>query len=88
MSKRQKRIMWRLVPTASRLIQFTVGIIDRVRLRFPLRPCRFQRGLVSVPIATYDRIEVLIERTLPALLAQTYSNLEVIVVGDGTKRRV
>jgi glycosyltransferase involved in cell wall biosynthesis len=42
------------------------------------------RNRVSVPIATFDRIEILVERTVPALLAQTHTDIEVIVVGDGT----
>ena len=47
--------------------------------------CRSKHsGLVSIPIATYDRIDVLIDRTLPALFAQDYANIEVIVVTDGT----
>ena len=41
-------------------------------------------GRVSIPIATYDRISVLIERTLPALFEQSYKDIEVIVIGDGT----
>jgi hypothetical protein len=39
--------------------------------------------LVSVRIPTYDRAEILFDRTLPSVLAQTYSRLEVIIVGDG-----
>jgi glycosyltransferase involved in cell wall biosynthesis len=39
--------------------------------------------LVSIPIATYDRPDVVLDRTLPALLAQSYERLEVILVGDG-----
>jgi glycosyltransferase involved in cell wall biosynthesis len=42
--------------------------------------------LVSVPVATFDRIPLLIDRTLPALLGQTHAALEVVVVGDGTPR--
>lgn len=38
--------------------------------------------LISIVIATYNRGKVLCERTLPAILDQTYKNLEVIVVGD------
>lgn len=38
--------------------------------------------LVTVRIATYNRGAVLTERTLPTVLAQTYRNLEVLVVGD------
>ena len=39
--------------------------------------------LVTVVIPTYTNTESLIERSLPAVLAQTYQRLEVIVVGDG-----
>jgi hypothetical protein len=39
--------------------------------------------LVSVPIATYNRGQLLLDRTIPSALAQTYKNIEVIVVGDG-----
>ena len=38
--------------------------------------------LVSIVIATYNRSSILINRTLPAIFKQTYSNIEVIVVGD------
>ena len=57
-----------------------------------LRRARARRGLraeiltVSVPIATYDRIPLLISRTLPALLNQTHVDVEVVIIGDGTPR--
>ena len=38
--------------------------------------------LVSVCIATMDRAELLVERALTSLMAQTYENLQIIVVGD------
>ncbi|WCB94599.1 hypothetical protein DSM104299_03337 [Baekduia alba] len=38
--------------------------------------------LVSVAIATHDRLELLLERSLPSVLGQTYERLEVTVVGD------
>jgi hypothetical protein len=38
--------------------------------------------LVSIPIATYSQADLLAERALPSALGQTYSNIEVIVVGD------
>ena len=41
------------------------------------------RPLVSVCIATYDRAQLLAERCLPSVLAQSYPHLEVVVVGDG-----
>lgn len=38
--------------------------------------------LVSVTIATWNRSGVLAGRTIPSVLAQSYRNLEIIVVGD------
>jgi hypothetical protein len=40
--------------------------------------------LVSIPIPTYDAYELLGERALPSVLAQTYRNIEVIVVGEAS----
>lgn len=37
---------------------------------------------VSIIIATYNRSSILIGRTIPALLRQSYRNFEVIVIGD------
>lgn len=42
------------------------------------------KPLVSVMLPTYKRAALLVERTLPPILAQTYTNIEVIVVGDRT----
>jgi len=38
--------------------------------------------LVSVVIPTYTNSELLRERSIPSVLAQTYSNFEIVVVGD------
>jgi glycosyltransferase involved in cell wall biosynthesis len=38
--------------------------------------------LVSICIATYNRAQLLLERSLASSLAQTYPNIEVIVIGD------
>ena len=38
--------------------------------------------LVSIPIATYNRAGLLVDRCLRSLLDQDYTNLETIVVGD------
>jgi Glycosyl transferase family 2 len=42
------------------------------------------RPLVTVTVATRDRAELLVTRSLPSILAQTHGELEVIVVGDHT----
>lgn len=39
------------------------------------------RPLVSVVIPTHDRADLLVKRSLPSVLAQSYDRLEVIVVG-------
>src|SRR5664280_2516348 len=38
--------------------------------------------LVSVCMATLDRAELLIERSIASVLAQTHRNLQIVVVGD------
>jgi glycosyltransferase involved in cell wall biosynthesis len=38
--------------------------------------------LVSVIIATYNRSEILVNRTIPSVLNQSYKNIEVVIVGD------
>lgn len=53
------------------------ALID-ARILFPF----IENPLVSVRIATYQNSEVLINRTLPSVLGQTYHNFEIIVVGD------
>jgi glycosyltransferase involved in cell wall biosynthesis len=72
--------------TISVLFALWSGLSDRLhvaraRRRRGQRPPTMR---VSVPIATYDRIDILLSRTLPALLTQTHADIEVVVVGDGT----
>jgi glycosyltransferase involved in cell wall biosynthesis len=38
--------------------------------------------LVSICVATYNRPELLVNRTIKSLINQTYKNIEIIVVGD------
>lgn len=51
-----------------------------------------EEPLVSVTIPTWNRAELLVEQTLPSVLAQTYPHLEVVIVGDhctdDTERRL
>jgi glycosyltransferase involved in cell wall biosynthesis len=41
-----------------------------------------EQPLISITIPTYDRGQLLVDRTLPSIFAQTYQNFEVIIVGD------
>jgi hypothetical protein len=41
-----------------------------------------EEPLVSVVIPTYDRGELLLNRAIPSVLAQTYEKIEIVVVGD------
>lgn len=40
------------------------------------------KPLVSVYIPTYNRSKLLMERSVPSVLAQTYHNFELIIIGD------
>jgi predicted SAM-dependent methyltransferase len=51
------------------------------RLLWNLRP-HSAEPLVSVVIPTWNRAELLTQRTLPSVIAQTYRNWEAVVVGD------
>lgn len=42
--------------------------------------------LVSIIIPTYNRTAMLMGRSLPSALNQTYPNIEILVVGDGTEQ--
>lgn len=39
--------------------------------------------LVSVVIPTWDRFQLLVDRAIPSVFAQTHRNLEIVIVGDG-----
>jgi hypothetical protein len=51
-------------------------------------PFEAEDPLVSIVIPTYDSVETLIERALPSALGQTYRNVEVVIVGDGSPPEV
>lgn len=69
-----------------RLINLYYPSIILSRKRLELNRCIYPldspEPLVSIRIATYNRANLLKERTIPAILNQTYQNFEVIIVGD------
>ncbi len=46
--------------------------------------CEYDQPLVSVVMTTYSRGELVLNRTAPCVLNQTYQNIEWIIVGDHT----
>src|SRR4029077_10090827 len=44
--------------------------------------------LVSIAVPTVGRLDALIDRALPSLLAQSHTNLEVLLVGDAAAPEV
>jgi hypothetical protein len=42
-----------------------------------------RRPLISVPIATYNAAELLVDRAVASVQAQTYDRWEIMIVGDG-----
>lgn len=68
------------------VLRFFLGLWEKASYPFYKRfSSPGQEGLVSIPIATYDRIGTLVERTIPRILNSTYQSLEVIIVSDGTE---
>ncbi len=83
MTKRRKQDLLSQFISMGRKIQHKA--LDPLRLAAARRaPGPWVDGRVSFSVATYDRIDILLDRTIPALLSQTHPDIEVIVVGDGT----
>ena len=43
-----------------------------------------ENPLISFPIATYNREDIVITRTLPSIMHQSYQNIEIVIVGDAS----
>lgn len=85
MSQNKGSLRYRLGTLEIKARRALRALADRpmlARLRRENALPRQRDPLISVTIATYNRAQVLTERTLPSVLAQTYQNFEVIVVGD------
>jgi glycosyltransferase involved in cell wall biosynthesis len=67
---------------------------NRLRLHELRRTAEYERAfdeadpLVSVVISTYDRPQLLCERSISSVLEQTYQNFEIVIVGDGAPAEV
>lgn len=60
------------------------GGVNRRRLKEARSRLAFaQKPLVSVIIPTFQNSRILVERTLPSVLRQSYVDFEVVIVGDG-----
>lgn len=86
MKQHRKRTIEDRVITGTNTLRFAV--IEQILLRFAR--IRYEKHyanshstpLVSVCVPTYNRGQILIERAVTSVLSQTYTNLELIVVGD------
>jgi hypothetical protein len=57
-------------------------LLEEARRQYERFYDEMRRPLVSVTIATYNRSDILIQRTIPSILKQTYTNWEAVIVGD------
>ena len=75
----------RLAEWALRLHNGILRIEDPLRLATGRLFWREQSNLVSFPIATFDRADILVNRTIPAILKQTHQDVEIVIVLDGSE---
>jgi hypothetical protein len=84
----------RLLSNQLQTRQIAGGLLDRIpELRERLVSLRtlpsyasvFEENepLVTICMPTYNRADLLLERSIPSVLAQSYQHFEVVIVGDG-----
>ena len=57
--------------------------LQEIRLtQEPLYSDPDESPLISVVIPTYNRSRMVVERSVPSILSQTYQNFEIVIVGD------
>lgn len=74
---------WKQILAVKQLADSITKQIDQWRFSVAPDPWSDREPLVSVRIPTWKGREVLMERTLPSVLASTYSNFEIVVCSDG-----
>jgi glycosyltransferase involved in cell wall biosynthesis len=86
MTKDRKRTLEDRIITTTNELRFAVTeptLLRIARIRYEkLYSNPQQTPLVSVCVPTYNRGQLLIERAVTSVLSQTYTNLELIIVGD------
>jgi hypothetical protein len=69
------------------LLGFVPGEREKLHTARQQFDYRYRNGLnpplISITIATYNRAAILLDRTIPSLLAQDYPRFEIVIVGDG-----
>ena len=70
----------------SGFLDFKFKYIEKKKLNYARKKYRhldfFNNPLISIYIPTFNRASILINKSLPSLLKQTYNNIEIIIIGD------
>ena len=72
----------------SNILSIWYKFIDLILLKYGRFQCEKlyetieENPLISIIIPTFDRAQLLIDRTLPSIFSQTYQNFEILIIGD------